>query len=137
MDIFSDLYCLWQRECTENSNGLLRAFYPKKTDISKIETEDLLRTLILINSKSRKCLSYITPFEKFSTLFVTDTFSNKPLSLSLHHPNIPHFPSILFLLYPQILTHQILLFLVHFLLHLVFLILFLTKHWDNDFLLYY
>ena len=137
MDIFSDLYCLWQRECTENSNGLLRAFYPKKTDISKIETEDLLRTLILINLKSRKYLNYVTPFKKFSTLFVSDTFSNKPLSLSLHHPNIPHFPNILFLPYLQILTHQILLFLVHFLLHLVFLALFLTKHWDNDFLLYH
>jgi len=137
LNIFSDLYCLWQRECTENSNGLLRAFYPKKTDISKIGTEDLLRTLILINLKSRKYLNYVTPFKKFSTLFVPDTFSNKHLSLSLHHPNIPHFPSILFLPYLQILTHQILLFLVHFLLYLVFLALFLTKHWDNDFLLYY
>ena len=137
MDIFSDLYCLWQRECTENSNGLLRAFYPKKTDISKIETEDLLRTLILINLKSRKYLNYVAPFKKFSTLFVTDTFSNKHLSQFLHHPNIPHFPSILFLPYLQILTHQIQLFLVHFLLHLVFLTLFLTKHWDNDFLSYY
>ena len=62
---FSDPYCSWQRGCNENSNGLLREFYPKKTDISKIDTEDLIRTLMLINSRPRKCLNYATPFEKF------------------------------------------------------------------------
>ena len=62
---FADPYCLWQRGGNENSNGLLREFYPKKTDISKVETEDLLRTLMLINSRPRKCLNYATPFEKF------------------------------------------------------------------------
>ena len=46
-------------------NYLLREFYPKKTDISKVETEDLIRTLMLINSRPRKCLNYATPFEKF------------------------------------------------------------------------
>ena len=62
---FADPYCSWQRGCNENSNGLLREFYPKKTDISKIETEDLIRTLMLINSRQRTCLNYATPFEKF------------------------------------------------------------------------
>ena len=62
---FADPYCLWQRGGNENSNGLLREFYPKKTDISKVETEDLLRTLMLINSRPRKCLNYVTLFEKF------------------------------------------------------------------------
>ncbi len=32
---FADPYCSWQRRCNENSNSLLREFYPKKTDISK------------------------------------------------------------------------------------------------------
>ena len=58
---FADPYCSQQRGCNENSNGLLREFY----DISKVETEDLLRTLMLINSGPRKCLNYATPFEKF------------------------------------------------------------------------
>ena len=62
---FADFYCLWQRGCNENSNGLLRKFYPKKTDISKVEIEDLIRTLILINSRSRKYLNCATSFEKF------------------------------------------------------------------------
>ena len=58
-------YCSWQRNCNENSNSLLREFYPKKTDISKIYTEDLINVLMLINSSPRKCLNYATPFEKF------------------------------------------------------------------------
>ena len=62
---FANPYCSWQRGCNENSNGLLREFYPKKTDISKIDTEDLIRTLMLINSRPRKCLNYATLFEKF------------------------------------------------------------------------
>ena len=59
---FADPYCSWQIGCNENSNDLLREF---KTDISKIDTEDLIRTLMLINSRPRKCLNYTTPFEKF------------------------------------------------------------------------
>ena len=62
---FANLYCSWQRGSNENSNGFLREFYPKKTDISKVETEDLIRTLMLINSRPRKCLNYAAPFEKF------------------------------------------------------------------------
>ena len=62
---FADAYCSWQRGCNENSNGLLREFYPKKTDISKIDTEELLNVLMLINSRPRKCLNHVTPFEKF------------------------------------------------------------------------
>ena len=61
---FTDPYCSWQRDCIENSNGLLREFYPKKTYISKIDTEDLIRTLILINSRPRKYLNYAALFEK-------------------------------------------------------------------------
>lgn len=62
---FSDSYYLWQRGGNENSNNLLREFHPKKTDISKVETEDLIKTLMIINSRPRKCLNYTIPFEKF------------------------------------------------------------------------
>ena len=51
--------------CNENSNGFLREFYPKKINIPKIDTEELIKTLILINSRPRKYLNYATPFEKF------------------------------------------------------------------------
>ena len=38
---FDDPYSAWKRETNENSNGLLREFFPKKTDLAKIEEEDL------------------------------------------------------------------------------------------------
>ena len=59
------LYCSWQRGCNEKNNSLLREYYSKKVDISKVKTEDLIRTLTLINSRPRKCLNYAAPFEKF------------------------------------------------------------------------
>ncbi len=66
---FTDPYCSWQRGCNENSNGLLREFYPKKTDISMIDTEDLINVLMLINLKPRKCLNYAIPFENLQSVY--------------------------------------------------------------------
>ena len=43
---FADPYSTWQRGTKENSNGLLREFYPKKTDFAKVATEDLINQLI-------------------------------------------------------------------------------------------
>ena len=40
-------------------------FTQRRQDISKVEIEDLIRTLMLINSRPRKCLNYTTSFEKF------------------------------------------------------------------------
>lgn len=68
MDIdfyFADPYCAWQRGTNENSNGLLREYYPKKTDLAKITEEHLKNTLYKMNSRPRKCLEFNTPFEIF------------------------------------------------------------------------
>ena len=58
-------YCSRQRSYNENSSGLLRESYSKKTDISKVGTEELIGILMLINSRPRKCLNYATLIEKF------------------------------------------------------------------------
>lgn len=60
---FADAYNAGQRGTNENSNGLLRRFYPKKTDLSKINESELEEVLYLLNSRPRKCLNYATPFE--------------------------------------------------------------------------
>lgn len=62
---FADPYCAWQRGTNENSNGLLREFYPKRTDLSLIGNEDLMEKIYKINSIPRKCLEFNTPFEEF------------------------------------------------------------------------
>ncbi len=62
---FADPYSTWQRGSNENSNGLLREYYPKKTDLAKIDCEELIRNLMELNTRPRKCLDYQTPFDLF------------------------------------------------------------------------
>lgn len=42
-------YAAWQRGSNENSNGLLREFFPKKTDLAKVTLDKLTEALVLIN----------------------------------------------------------------------------------------
>lgn len=62
---FADPYSAWQRGTNENSNGLLREYYPKKTDLAKIDIEELIKNIMELNNRPRKCLNYQTPFEIF------------------------------------------------------------------------
>lgn len=62
---FADPYSAWQRGSNENSNGLLREYYPKKTDLAKIDIEELIKNMMELNSRPRKCLAYQTPFDVF------------------------------------------------------------------------
>lgn len=62
---FADPYAAWQRGSNENTNGLLKQYYPKKTDLSKIEVEDLIKNIMELNNRPRKCLNYQTPFDVF------------------------------------------------------------------------
>ena len=61
----ADAYSSWQRGSNENSNGLLREFYPKKTDLAKVKQDELTRNLFLINSRPRKCLGWKSPIQVF------------------------------------------------------------------------
>lgn len=62
---FADAYCSWQRGSNENSNGLLREFYPKKTDLALVPQKELANNLALINSRPRKCLGWKSAFHVF------------------------------------------------------------------------
>lgn len=59
---FADAYAAWHRESNENSNGLLREFFPKKTDLAKITLDKLTESLMLINNRPSKCLGFKTLF---------------------------------------------------------------------------
>ena len=63
---FADAYSAWQRGSNENSNRLLREYYPKKTDLSKITINELIKNLMELNTRPRKCLNYQTPFDLFT-----------------------------------------------------------------------
>ena len=62
---FADPYASWQRGTNENTNGLLREFYPKRFDFSTITQNDLDVVVNIINNRPRKCLGYKTPAEVF------------------------------------------------------------------------
>lgn len=62
---FADAYSAWQRGSNENSNGLLREYYPKKTDLANVSIEELIQNLMELNTRPRKCLNYQTPFDIF------------------------------------------------------------------------
>ena len=51
---YCDPYKAWQRGSVENANGLLRWFFPKKTDFSKISEEELRKAQYKINGRPMK-----------------------------------------------------------------------------------
>ena len=63
---FADPHSPWQRGLNENTNDIIRFFFPKGTDFSKVSEEQLLSVLSLINNRPRKCLDYISPLEFIS-----------------------------------------------------------------------
>ena len=62
---FADPYSSWQRGTNENTNGLIRQYFPKGTDfhqVTEVEIQDVVKR---INCRPRKRLGYLTPFEVF------------------------------------------------------------------------
>lgn len=55
----------WERGTNENTNGLVRQYFPKATDFSKIPTAEIKQAQDQINGRPRKCLDFMTPAEVF------------------------------------------------------------------------
>jgi IS30 family transposase len=62
---FAHPYCSWERGLNENHNGLLRQFFPKKTNLLKVTQHQVNDAVYRLNHRPRKCLGYRTPHEVF------------------------------------------------------------------------
>lgn len=66
---FCHAYSSWERGTNENTNGLIRDYFPKKTDFTKIPKEEIKRVEDELNTRPRKRLNFKTPLEVFSVAF--------------------------------------------------------------------
>ena len=65
---FCDPHSPWQRGTNENTNGLLRQYMPKSTNLAVHSVEELARIADSLNNRPRKTLGYMTPSEKLAEL---------------------------------------------------------------------
>ena len=62
---FAYPYHSWERGLNEKTNGLVRQYFPKRSDFSKITEADLRRVMDRLNHRPRKTLNFRTPHRVF------------------------------------------------------------------------
>ena len=62
---FAHPYSSWERGLNENSNGLLRQYFPKGMDLTEVMDEQVQMAVDRLNHRPRKVLGFRTPHEVF------------------------------------------------------------------------
>ena len=62
---FAHPYHSWERGLNENTNGLLRQYFPKDVSLEGVTQDELVAAMCRLNWRPRKCLGYKTPYAAF------------------------------------------------------------------------
>ncbi len=65
---FAHPYHSWERGLSENTNGLIRQYFPKKTDFREVSDKEVLQVQHRLNNRPGKTLGYLTPNEVFNNI---------------------------------------------------------------------
>lgn len=71
---FCDPHSPWQRGTIENTNGLIRDFWPEGTDFATITNKEAAYVQAALNERPEKTLDWDSPKERFNQLLLTNTF---------------------------------------------------------------
>ena len=71
---FAHPYSPWERPTNENTNGLIRDYFPKGTDLSLFSKKDIMEVQNQINERPRKTLEHDTPLNSISRLYMKQNF---------------------------------------------------------------
>jgi len=75
---FAHPYASWERGTNENTNGLIRQYFPKSMDLSTVTKRQLNAVAKRLNNRPRKRLGFRTPYEVF---FNVNTVLTQPVAL--------------------------------------------------------
>ncbi|MCF0235918.1 MAG: IS30 family transposase [Bacteroidaceae bacterium] len=76
---FANPYHSWERGANENTNGLVRQYFPKRTDFKPLKDKDIKRVQDKINNRPRKKLGFLTPKEYIAKKYYKDNTIKKVL----------------------------------------------------------
>jgi len=73
---FAHPYSSWERGVNENTNGLIRQYFPKRRELTRVCKEETKQAMERLNHRPRKTLGFQTPYEVFFS-------SHTPLTVAL------------------------------------------------------